>query len=336
MEKVFINTSQVDLIIKLLSSCELPKENESVTHAEINKLDGIDLSNCYFAIVAICHQTSPLGEPRLRGIIGNNEKVGWDYLKEKFLQTAQKNKDWTDPSFWKLINPLELANIYADCKYGSTLNRINERTFLLNDLGRVLSKSGYTNIKMLFDACNNCVSGESGFLANLKMFKAYADPVMKKSQFFVSIARSELKWNIMDPQFIQSPVDYHELRGHLRVGTVIIKNQEFLEKIIRSLPLSEEEDIELRSKIQEINDCIGKECKYDSSTIHYFLWNVFRNCCPRESDKTHCFQCSTSCGLPASYNNLFIYEGKCFFSNFCISAGKVEKFLDPPYIGHYY
>jgi hypothetical protein len=336
MNYITLNDTQIAKLVKVLSGVAIPAEQESSTHSFVNFGDTNLLSNSYFAIVAICHQTSPLGERQLEGNINLVKKVGWDYLKEKFLEKAIKDTKWASISHWVKLRPDDLSELYEDSVFGKTLNRINERTFLLNDLGYRLSEAGFSNIHEAFIKYQGIIGGDFGFLSFLKLFEAYKDPVMKKAQFFLSIMKNELQWTIHDPENLSSPVDYHEIRGHVRLGTIIIKDPILADKVQYGLPISDQEDIEIRQGIQKTNDLISKQTGWSSSVIHYLFWNIFRNCCPRGSNKTHCVTCGDNCSLPHQYKEMEIYGGNCVFSAFCTSAHRADKTIDPPYLGHYY
>ena len=203
-------------------------------------------------------------------------------------------------------------------------------------MGHCLSEYGCEFIDELFKRSGQRLEGESGFLHVLKTFRAYSDPVKKKSLFFLSIVKEECGWEIKDERNLFSPVDYHELRGHLRIGTLIINDAELSFKVQQGLAISEQDDIELRAEAQKANQRIAEESGLDSSRVHYLFWNVFRNCCPRESTKTHCADCGEACKLPAQYKEMPTYEKRCIFSKICHSANRPRKVIDPPYIGQFY
>lgn len=71
---------------------------------------------------------------------------------------------------------------------------------------------------------------------------------MKKSHLFLAIMMREGDWVRMDPENLRSPVDYHEMRGHLRMGTILIQDHRLASKIQRGLTLTEEEDGEMARK----------------------------------------------------------------------------------------
>lgn len=332
---VKVSERKIKQISRLLRGVDIPPEEESDSHSFSWKTNIKLLANAYLAIVAICHQTSPYGEKKLEGCIGGVRKRGWDYLKEKFLKKATEDKKWASFRRWQALSPIELSNIYRDNIVGITLSRINERTFLLNELGAKLLAEGYTYIEEAFEKCNRILGGKNGFLNFLRKFQAYKDPVNKKAFYFLSIVKNECNWEIVDIDALSSPVDYHELRGHLRIGTISIINPELRYKLNKNLPFTIEEDTELRSLTQEINSRIARTCGVESTVLHYLLWNIFRNCCDREPSKTHCHFCE-NCYLPTKYKSLRIYNERCIFSEICDSSDKEDKVLEPPFIGHYY
>jgi hypothetical protein len=333
---ISINEEKVNQIASILISTNIPHEEESSPH-EFNWDKNLkDLANCYLAIVAICHQTSPQGEVRLSGSVKGVNKEGWDYLNEKFLTQSMLDPCLATPIYWAKLTPSDLSEIYDDDEKGRTLNRINERTFLINDLGRRMSNEGFTHIEDIFNSYQKRIGGEKGFLPHLKKFEAYSDPLSKKAFFFLSLVKNECGWSPIDPQNILSPIDYHELRGHLRIGTIIINDNNLLRKVRNGIPLSVQEDLEIRAKAQLANSQIASLSGFTSSVLHYLLWNVFRNCCPRESHQTHCESCVDNCNLPSQYKGMMIYHGNCIFSQVCSSKNLINKVVDPPYVGHYY
>ena len=86
---IVLNERKLAEMARLLSTGAVPKEAESSDHTAKWTGSPQDLANAYLAIVAICHQTSPIGERRLVGVIGSEPKFGWNYLKERFLETAE-------------------------------------------------------------------------------------------------------------------------------------------------------------------------------------------------------------------------------------------------------
>lgn len=219
MQRITINNAQVDLLAGVLARSEVPvKLLEGKKHPFVWNRGSRELANAYFVIVAICHQTTPIGERGLQGYINNEPEIrrGWDYLKEKFLLTVLQEPKWSSVAFWSELTPNELSALYQDDtiskQYGDetigrTLNRINERAFLINNLGGVLTRYGFKYIDEAFAQANQTISGNAGFLSFLQNnFEAYKDPVRKKSLLFLSIAAEECGWGLKDPENLSSPV----------------------------------------------------------------------------------------------------------------------------------
>lgn len=324
------NPTQIKKLKEFLKSKKIPKIDETETHSFERTENTLTNQNKFFFIVAICHQTSPIGERRLEGYIDNELKYGWDYLKEKTLTDSSGIIDFSSCRSWANIYPELLSEVYKDEKLGLTLNRINERCSLLNDIGRKFKDFDFRTVHDLYTNCSS-LNGENGLLKLLSNFIAYSDPVQKKSLFFLSLMNSVFDW--VYKETLSSPVDYHELRGHLRLGTINIKSESLKYKLDKNLPVTEKEDIRLRKTVQSINDNLLKNNNITPSQLHYLLWNIFRNCCPNNG-KTHCYDCGSECSLPQKYGQITEYEN-CVFSEICLSVGKY-KVKEPAYIGHYY
>jgi hypothetical protein len=331
-----LNESKVIEVADMVALAAIPEEAESRTHSFRWTRSPREHANAYLAIVAICHQTSPIGERQLKGELDSVSKSGWDYLKEKFLIAAVSDETLVTPSTWAELTPTQLSDLYVDTKHGLTLNRVVERTQLLNDLGRWMKAHSIEWIEDEYERRGRRFLGPSGLLATLQTAAAYSDPVQKKSFFFSSLAIKECRWTSKDFDQVPSPVDYHELRGHLRMGTVKIVDVDLAYKVQRALPISSEEDVDIRSVVQQANDLIAARTGLSSSRIHYLMWNVFRECCPRISSATHCSKCGPSCTLPSQYKQMPGYQGRCAFAGVCESAERAHKVIEPPYVGHYY
>lgn len=334
--RVSIDFEKAEQLAELLASANIPSEQEASAHTFCWNGTANDLANCYFAIVAISHQTSPIGERRLQGRIDGDTKYGWDYLKEKFLIAANQDKALTTPRRWQVFTPQQLAELYRDKECGMTLNRVSERTLFINDLGRRLRAEGLCFIHDAFEASRRTIGGDEGFLQFLSQFQAFADPLCKKSLFFLSLAINECGWSPTDLENLLSPIDYHELRGHLRIGTIIVNDEDLSRELYLGLPVTDSEDFFLRKAAQEVNNWIAEKVQRTNSVLHYLLWNVFRSCCPRSAGETHCSRCGQSCGLPDRYRQMNICTDRCMFMEICQSAGQPAKLTEPPYVGHYY
>src|SRR5205814_1834897 len=111
-------------------------------------------------------------------------------------------------------------------------------------------------------------------------------------------------------------VDYHEVRGHLRIGTVRVADSGLLKKLRAGQPVTSEEDIAIRQSVYDAIMRISRQSGVnDPSQLHYLFWNIFRSICTREAPQ--CFALRTDSLLPERYMLLTIDENgarRCPFS----------------------
>jgi hypothetical protein len=137
-------------------------------------------------------------------------------------------------------------------------------------------------------------------------------------------------WNYSDEENLGPPIDYHEVRGHLRIGTVHIIDSGLLEKVANGREVSRTEDLSIREAVYNavmlISELSGRN---RASQMHYLFWNIFRSCCTREDP--HCKICPSSCTLPDRYVPLAIRSDgsrRCPFAEVCASAESDIKLLE--------
>jgi hypothetical protein len=165
-----------------------------------------------------------------------------------------------------------------------------------------------------------------GLLNQLAKFSAYRDPVRKKTVFFLALMRNLKLWDIADSNNLAAPVDYHEVRGHLRCGTVEILDPDLATRIRSGVGVSEDEDVAIRGAVSDAIMEISRSTRLSPSSLHYLFWNVFRACCKR--DVTHCEGCPVECELPERYAALTLSNRACVFSSVCASRGLSNKLVE--------
>lgn len=298
------------------------------------------IPNFYFLIVAICHQTSPVGKPMLSGLLASGEEChGWDYLRRRFAEQVALDDSLIEPNTWLSFTGDQLNDLLVDAKGRLTLTDARGRTQLIRELGLRCLALKITRIQDLYTQCNGWLVGgpNGGLFSQLKQFTAYQDPVRKKSCFFLELMRGQSNWEYKDLSNLGAPVDYHEVRGHLRIGTVVIKDSELLDRIKRGREVTTEQDIAIREAVYDairyISDVHGA-C--DPATLHYLFWNIFRNCCGW--DHQHCDSCGASCKLPQRYREAFavLKSERCALASLCNSAGRTEKLREHQHRTDYY
>lgn len=298
------------------------------------------LANYYGAVVAICHQTSPLGGPVLRGRLASGEECfGWDYLRKRFAERVGTDSSLLKPSTWESMLEEQLIELLTDVEGRATLIDTRRRAGLLRDLGRQCQALHWEDLNTMYSLCGGWLNGGpyQGLYAQLSCFEAYSDPVRKKSSFFLELMRGQGGWVYSDPANLGAPVDYHEVRGHLRIGTVVVEDHDLEEQLRQRRNVSDKQDVAIRKAVYDaINLISSVHGTCDPATLHYLFWNTFRQCCSR--DQQHCEECPGSCGLPQRYRHAFATTDpeRCFFAPVCTSAGKPDKLIEHQHYTDYY
>lgn len=335
METVFVVEKQCNNLSNLLEKVDLPKDIEEPKEIELKP----DVSkNIYFTIVAICHQTSPINGSQLEGIINGSYIKGWDYLSTKFHTAVKNDNSLVYPKKLSEIKSTDIIYILKDDNGNSKITNPEGRAKLLRDIGEKMLKFNYSSVEDIYKESKGYLIGinESGLLKKLSYFDAYSDPVMKKSLYFLSLMKNHLYWRYKDDSNLGPPVDYHEIRGHLRFGTIKINDKNLYNKILKNKLISEKEDIQIRQAVFNAIILISNKTNNSPSVLHYFFWNLFRNCCRRF--ETHCNKCPENCNLPPRYKRLKVILNikGCLLSKYCISRNKKNKIIEPYALTEYY
>ncbi|MBA4189806.1 MAG: hypothetical protein C0467_17630 [Planctomycetaceae bacterium] len=293
--------------------------------------------NYLFLLVAICHQTTPQGNPPpppLVGTVAGVSRKGWDYLSAKLQEVVTTSQELLTPSTWATVTGPDLTAIFRDATNGERLSDPEGRAGLVRDMGEKMTAARWT---CLHDMQNAVGSRVAELLPALAQFHAYRDPVQKKSLFLLSLMRNSKLWDFPDPESLGPPVDYHEVRGHLRLGTVQVVSDVLEGKLRSQTEVTPEEDLAIRRAVFSAIMRIAEELKVTPSQMHYLFWNIFRTCCKRE--ETHCAACPAGCGLVQRYRPLTVHSvgpASCPFSPVCSSAGQHLKYVEHYHRTDYY
>jgi hypothetical protein len=323
-------------VARLLSRHDIPVDREDLT---LPGLTRPQIGNFYLWLVAICHQTSPIGLLPLEGIVDGKRLRGWDYLSARFQEAAVSDPSLLVPAAWEATSGNDLAALFRDPVVGERLSVPDSRAALIRDIGKVMVANGWNFFEDLYAISKQRIaSGHPSLLDLMAKFRAYDDPVHKKSYFLLALMRNTGLWEYVDNENLGPPVDYHEVRGHLRIGTVTVNDMALRDKLLSGKEVSFDEDIAIRQAVHDaimlISELTGLR---NPSRLHYLFWNVFRSCCTRESP--HCLGCPTDCSLPGRYVPFAIQpdgQRRCPFASVCKSAGREPKFLEHVFSTDYY
>jgi hypothetical protein len=325
---VSVNIEACRRLARLLSSQTIPAAREDIS---LPWMSPEQVGNFYLLLVGICYQTSPRGKPPLEGYVEGRHLRGWDYLSAKLEAAAHNNWAMLSPVFWAHITAEDVRELFRDDTLGERLNDPGGRALLVRDLGEQMLRRSWYRAGQIYRASGGRIaSGNPNLLSSLAQFRAYDDPVRKKSFFFLELMQNAGLWKYVDPENLGAPIDYHEVRGHLRIGTVEILDRELLAKIREGKEVTPEQDVSIRQAVYQALMLVSEYSGLrDPGQLHYLFWNVFRSCCARENP--HCHTCPPTCRLPDRYVPLALYSRnvrRCPFSTVCESVGREPKLME--------
>ena len=237
---VELNQERCEQIGRTLRNLGIPEPIEpwSVLGHEVD----FDLATLNLILVAICHQTQTL-----EGIIDGKQLRGWDYLQSCLLNWAQKDQLNCSPDRLRSFTIEQLREI-LNC--GDQLSDIDltARASFICDCGKVLTDKSVNSFSDIYAECDKRIDL---LLKSLTDFSAYRDPVRKKSLFLLGLNSATCGWTYRDHASLDPPVDYHEVRGHLRIGTVRIVNDQIRNAISNGKEVDTATDIAIRKRVTD-------------------------------------------------------------------------------------
>jgi len=329
---VAVNFERCHEIATVLQDMRLPQE---LVRQAIFSSDRKVVGNFNLLLVAICHQTQ-----KIHGKVDGRWCRGWDYLQQRLNQYCRINPDILEIDSWATLTQASFERALCHSTEDATIPDVSSRVKLINDLGYQMKRAGHASFEQLYDAKNRRCSGEMSIISFLKeSTQAYADPVEKKARLLIGLLRDVHGWEFSNAHELGAPVDYHEIRGHLRMGTVVI-NDRMLEAKIKSDCVSDREDRLIRDGVSDAIEAIARYAEgTDPLKVHYILWKYFRVVCRREEPNCRARNPPAFEQLDPAYIeafNMSAGSSGCAFSSFCDSfKGKHFK-AEYSYDGTYY
>jgi hypothetical protein len=332
---VGIDSAACERVASLIGSLEVPADYEEVPPMN---LAPAELGNFFLVLIAICHQTSPPDGLPLAGKLNGVFRRGWDYLVGRFADAVRADGALLSSARWSRISAQEVSRLFEDPELGNRLRGAEIRASLIRDLGAKMLAKGWTTANDLYSHCKGRVAtGKPNLLEVLAGFRAYNDPVKKKSLYFLAVMGNTGLWKYEDRHSLGPPVDYHEVRGHLRLGTVQVHDPELLRRMKEGRRVTAEEDIALRRSVYDAIMIISDRSGYrNPSQLHYLFWNFFRAVCLRENPQ--CFRINRPAELPERYRHLATTDDgeRCPFAGVCENAGAVDPLREHVFETDYY
>ncbi len=318
-KRVSLREHSIGLIIPYLRGAVNTFPRDDFTNPEYYPPKNTDRENAlrYFIfMVAIDHRT---GRHKPYEAYMNSRL----YHGADLLYKLGSRKFSEDPSFF---SPNRMAEISADeVREWLSVGGVNEvtvwdpevRTELLRDLGRGLIKWFEGSVTKLVDRSGGYLrSHPQGLVQLMKRFKAYSDPVEKKTYLFVKFVERRGLMNVVDEWNKEVPVDNHLTRIALRLGLVSLE-EDLIKKIKGREAFTWSEDVMLRLAVRSAYKVLSRTAYLDPFILDDFLWYFGRRVCTREK--------------PAC-----VVRGECPLLKVCPSKESPEEIVEHYYVDTYY
>ncbi len=270
------NISHVSKVIKKLNF-SIDEFTDETFYPKVGTEDEL-VARFFFFMVAIDHRTSRPGRS-FEGLVKGKFYHGADLL---YRLAALKFHE--DPSFFSPENMVKISG--DDVKTWLSAKEPREvtipdpelRAYLLNDAARKLLDHYNGRVTELIKASGLMLyrGDGKGFIQSLRTFRAYEDPVEKKSFLLAKFLVRRGLVAFKDVENIQVPVDNHLTRIALRLGLVELSGEY---KSIFDKEASYEEDIALRIIIRKAYKEIANLSMKRPDVLDDFLWIHGRKCC---------------------------------------------------------
>ncbi len=289
----------------------------------------------YFYSVAICHQTHKLYNRKLN-------LWGWEYIEHMFIQLGKSNSPFLQRgivcsmSFSNLCN--RLASLFSDdCNpLNTTLDRIGERASFLAEADYFIENKYNGSIKNLISSSKNTLisKNNNGLYEQLSNFKAYSDPLKKKSTFLIKLLGDAGLIKVKDPENFVPIMDYHMQRVLLRLGCVDVLSQRLASNLRRRKRVTT--DTKVRTACIEALRIIAADSGMSIVRLNDFFWSLGRSCCHNDL-LCQVGQCEKD---PCTFSQIVVHDPHdiCALDAVCIGKEneKYRQLWQPIVETHYY
>ncbi len=245
------------------------------------------VADFYFFIVSIDYRTATANQ-HFEGKIQGRFFHGADLLYALAIQKLRE-----DPTFFTAENMQQISDD-AVIDWLSLLDKGKrvviykpfERAELLRDAAKVLIRLGYNSSLNMINQCEGYLvrSDGKGLLQILENFKAYGDPVSKKSFLWIKFLTGRGLLDVQDVENLNVPVDNHLARIALRSGMIDIKDEEIRNCLQTEFPFTLPDDLKLREMVRAAFRQIQEYKKLNFSELDDFFWVLGRTHCIHSKD----------------------------------------------------
>jgi len=333
MEQVSINIKQIQGITERLKNINIKdsyRKREFITFDSKREKKII----AYLFCAAICHQTQNL-------LNSDKNLMGWNYLEYVFLNLAKSDSKLLDIEYVNSKTEdqltIEFQKLFpeSDENPQCTLDKLSERIGLLKNIGQVLQEKYESQIEKLINKSEmRLFNNGKGLYDLLSDFKAFEDPLKKKSTLFIKLLFQSGITCVLDNERFEPLMDYHMQRLLLRTSCIDVLDNK-LEKMLKN-KMFLDSDLEIREKCVDAIRLISKLSGISVLDLDDVFWAIGRSCC---NNKIICKdrQCSKN---PCTLNSILYLEKHehCLFEEICLGSlnTSYQEFWEPKVKTYYY
>ncbi len=283
---VWMNPASITSVSDLITSLSLQRDTYEDPCLYPPPDDDIERQMVFFAaMVAIDHRTStPLTKFELSG---KRKLRGADLLYYLGVRTYKETPAMFTAEGLMNLKVNEARRIL--CTAETCVWDLHTRIFLLRDLGKKVVEYYGGKFENLLR-----VETISQLSRRLEPFRAYEDPVKKKTFLLAKFLEGRGLVKFRDPENFQVAVDNHLTRLALRLGIVRL-SEDYYRRIERSEEFTSEEDYRLRLAIREAWKRVSMRSGVDPFTLDDFLWKFGRTTCLPENPRCNSCPFSSVC-----------------------------------------
>jgi hypothetical protein len=196
----------------------------------------------FFYMTAIDHRTAPPGE-RYEAELGGRRLRGSDLMYAR----ANTRPELLTTERLMVVTESQVAELFRNDD-GTTVAGPGLRAWLLRQAAQTLTDVHDGDVLTLLASCGNRLqaSDASGLLQRLAAFRAYEDPLRKKSHLLAKILMRRGLFPPTDLERQEVPVDPVLVHMALRAGLVTVSDDELVRVLKDGRRLSEEQATRLR------------------------------------------------------------------------------------------
>lgn len=262
-------------------------------------------------MVAMDHRLSRPGKP-YEACLEDGCYRGADLLYRLGARMYHEDPEFFSP---ERLSRIKMEDVRSWLRVGDLVEPpdVPLRTMLLRDLGVKLQKLYNSSVSELINASNSRVRGTleaPGLVDNLRVFRAYEDPVEKKAMLLAKFLVYRGLFNPVD--HVNVAVDNHLTRISLRLGLVMVSGPMW-DKIKTGVEFTYEEDVLLRLTVRRAYMYLSERSGYSPAKVDDFFWIMGRTVCLRDSQPL-CEKCLFKSTCKARRNTAFMVNEPVYYN----------------------